>query len=339
MARAAAKPRTLGPTPTIDIAISMDMGTSMPSSIVDAAQDVLRRTYTEKNLRVAIIQHGGPDLTKPRVIEFGTDTSYLSLWNWYTNGDGRGKAYEQAINAATGLNWNPLAKQKHLIVIGDSMPHGVGYAYGGLVNTVDWRTEARKLADGGVILHGIQYRYYSTDVKRSAGFYKELATIGGGRMVTSNHSLDIALSTLLYNILVGKARPEVKPARKPRKPKAVVPKTKLLLVTSRGRIDEFVRDNGLYYSPGCGYYEFTKPETIQRHKKLIVQDKKTGALSFGAGARDLLDENSYVDTDDDVRLTPSSIKDFLAKYTLFIQSTADNRVLIPGTRFIYEYAE
>ena len=43
-------------------------------------------------------------------------------------------------------------------------------------------------------------------------------------------------------------------------------------------IKQFVLDNGLTFKTGRGFYEFTKTETIQGHKEIILMDRKTGSI-------------------------------------------------------------
>ena len=89
----------------------------------------------------------------------------------------------------------------------------------------------------------------------------------------------------------------------------------------------FVTENGLNFKKGRGFYEFTKTETIQGHKEIVLMDRKTGDLYSGTAARDLLGLSSTT-----ARIRPAS----LDKYVVFVQSTSVNRRLVGGTRFLYE---
>jgi len=93
-------------------------------------------------------------------------------------------------------------------------------------------------------------------------------------------------------------------------------------------IKEFVQQNGLNFKVGRGFYEFTKSETVQGYKEIILQDKSTGEFFEGSYARELLG----LPAGEKMRISPKS----LDKYLVFIQSTSYNRKLIGKTKFLYE---
>lgn len=92
------------------------------------------------------------------------------------------------------------------------------------------------------------------------------------------------------------------------------------------RIDEFVRASGHVFRVGRGYYEFTKTEIIQGNKDLAILEKATGKVFRGEAARRLLGLSDLT-----VRVKP----DQNPEYTIFVQSTANNRKLLRGTRLVY----
>ncbi len=94
-------------------------------------------------------------------------------------------------------------------------------------------------------------------------------------------------------------------------------------------IKQFASDNGLTFSVGKGFYEFNKPELIQKGKEIILQEKSTGNFFEGLYARKLL---NLIDYDEKKRVKPS---DF-AEYNIFVQSTSANRKLMGGTKFLYD---
>jgi hypothetical protein len=53
-------------------------------------------------------------------------------------------------------------------------------------------------------------------------------------------------------------------------------------------IKDFVEAQGVTFKKGRGFYEFNKPETIQKYKEIIVMDKKNGDMFEGSHARTLL---------------------------------------------------
>lgn len=96
-------------------------------------------------------------------------------------------------------------------------------------------------------------------------------------------------------------------------------------VYTKVRIDDFFNNRGISYTPGIGYYQLTKTETIQEHKKIIVVDKKTGKAYGGAQARQLIGLPNEA-----IRVKP----DYNPDYDIFVQSTAWNRNLMPNTRVL-----
>jgi hypothetical protein len=53
-------------------------------------------------------------------------------------------------------------------------------------------------------------------------------------------------------------------------------------------IRDFVLKQGVQFKKGRGFYEFNKPETIQKYKKIITMDKTSGDMFEGSYARTLL---------------------------------------------------
>lgn len=88
------------------------------------------------------------------------------------------------------------------------------------------------------------------------------------------------------------------------------------------------RLNGKPMLKGAGFYQLTKTEpTVQDHKKILIRDKTTQAIYFGAAARQMLGLPTY----GSVRLAPGNHGNF----DIFIQSTSVNRKLAAGTSLIY----
>ena len=98
-------------------------------------------------------------------------------------------------------------------------------------------------------------------------------------------------------------------------------------IVDRCRIDEFVTNTlGKFYIPGKSYYQFMKPETIQGGKSIIVVDKKTNQAYGGKDARGLIGLTWGVEAKAKPEDNP--------EYDIYIQSTALNRNLIPGTKML-----
>lgn len=79
------------------------------------------------------------------------------------------------------------------------------------------------------------------------------------------------------------------------------------------------------YVMGSAYYQLTKSEAVQNHKRVALRDRSTGAIYSGDSARDLLGLPDY-----EVKIAPASHP----KYDIFIQSTSTNRKLIKGTQVL-----
>lgn len=106
-------------------------------------------------------------------------------------------------------------------------------------------------------------------------------------------------------------------------------------------IKDFVADNGLEFKTGRGFYEFTKPETIQAYKQVVVEDTATGKLYSGDKARVIAGIPLHPDRD--VTKKRGGPKDKCTpkptEFTVFVQSTSPNRRLKANTRFLYEVEE
>lgn len=91
-------------------------------------------------------------------------------------------------------------------------------------------------------------------------------------------------------------------------------------------ISAFVKSvNGGRYIAGDTFYELHKSERVGGNKRLAVLEKKTGKVFLGDGVRALIGLS-----DQDQRVMP----DFNKDYTVFIQSTSENRHLRRHTNVI-----
>ena len=99
----------------------------------------------------------------------------------------------------------------------------------------------------------------------------------------------------------------------------------LLHVVQKTPIADFVRNSGISYYAGIGFYQLTKTETIQPNKQIAVLDKKTQQVYTGSHARDLIGLTSQL-----TRVRPNYNPD----YDIFVQSTSHNRNLMPNTKLL-----
>jgi hypothetical protein len=94
------------------------------------------------------------------------------------------------------------------------------------------------------------------------------------------------------------------------------------------RVDKFIREDcGMTFRLGTVYYEWSKRETVQPQKRLAVVQKSTGKVFVGTGdeVRQMIGLPSL-----SVREAPKANPD----YTVFVQSTAPNRNLVPFTKVL-----
>lgn len=56
---------------------------------------------------------------------------------------------------------------------------------------------------------------------------------------------------------------------------------KTIRVNERISIKNFVEKNKLKFATGKGFYQLTKPETIQFHKEIVVRRKSDGVFASG----------------------------------------------------------
>lgn len=92
-------------------------------------------------------------------------------------------------------------------------------------------------------------------------------------------------------------------------------------------IKDFVEQRDGFLLKGSAFYQLTKTEKVQDHKKILIRDRNTQAVYFGNAARRMLG----VSTTDFCKLVPGNNGNF----DVFIQSTSVNRKLVGGTSLIY----
>lgn len=88
------------------------------------------------------------------------------------------------------------------------------------------------------------------------------------------------------------------------------------------------RLNGKPLLKGAAFYQLSKTEPeVQDNKKILIRDKTTQAIYYGAAARQMLGLPTY----GTVRLAPGNHGNF----DIFVQSTSVNRKLVSGTSLVY----
>jgi len=107
---------------------------------------------------------------------------------------------------------------------------------------------------------------------------------------------------------------------------------KTLKVNERISIKSFVEKHKLKFATGRGFYQLTKPETIQFHKAIVVRRKSDATMASGDEVRTLL---GIAKETTKFHLDKSKLDDF----DVFVQSTSYNRILLPDTEFLYDTGE
>ncbi len=266
-----------------------------------------------------------------------------------TGGGDYPECYELVLHEARDIKWSTNSK-KILVMIGDAVPHPPNQN----PKKLDWKKEAKALGKAGVRIYAVQ----ALGRKGSTPFYKGMAKLSGG----SHLALDqfSAITDLIMAIAysadtdtkkIAAYEAEVRKAGRmdrslnaafdtlrkrkstvkatPRNLAAVPPgRFQILDVDKDVAIQKFCKAEGLAFARGRGFYEFTKTETVQGYKEVVLMQKDTGDLFEGNKAKALIGLKPGVSD----RLKPAA----LDKYAVFVQSTSNNRKLEGGTRFLYE---
>lgn len=337
---------------TQDIVFSLDTTGSMFPCLTQVRRNVVK-TVTSlfkeiKNLRIGIIAHGDY-VDKPvfHKLELTKDVDEICDFVRHappTSGGDMDECYELILHEAQKFKWRKGTRC--LVLIGDANPHPVGYRFGGNQYQLNWRDEARALVAKSVAIYPVQALGRSS----ANAFYQGLAEISGTPKLELPQFSDVEdiLCAITYQ-QAGKLE-QFEQTLKGRKPSQHLLRTldqlagrplsnrstkigsrfQVLDVELNTDIKGFVQDNGLYFTKGRGFYQFTKKETIQEYKEVVAQNKETGAIVTGKVARRVLgipEERADVKPDPD------------AKHIGFIQSTSVNRKLVGGTKFLYEVPE
>jgi hypothetical protein len=97
-------------------------------------------------------------------------------------------------------------------------------------------------------------------------------------------------------------------------------------------IRDFVEKNGATFKVGRGFYEFIKPELIQKGKEVLFVNKLTGETkSDTIWCR----EQIGLPFGKEGKVNPKKLECY-KEYDMYIQSTSYTRKLDPNTKFLYE---
>ncbi|NES97905.1 MAG: VWA domain-containing protein [Desertifilum sp. SIO1I2] len=346
-------------TNSIEVVFSFDTTGSMYPCLTQVRRKV-KSTVTRlieeiPGIRIGIIAHGDycdrNSTYVTKTLDLSRDIDKICNFIETVEPTGGGDApecYELVLHEAQSLNWTSSAT-KSFVLIGDDLPHAPKQN----PQQLNWREELEKLSNQDVTVYGVQ----ALNRRHATPFYQELANQSGGFHITLDqfsYITDLFLAVCyqqdstdklqsyeqeildsgrmnrglnkIFNTLLnreGSTHYEAADLR------TVSPgRFQVLEVDKDSAIKVFVQENGLTFKTGRGFYEFTKTETIQGKKEIVLMDRKTGDLFEGEAAREMLG----LPEGTTARIKPSNLE----KYVVFVQSTSYNRKLLGGTRFLYE---
>ncbi|MEH2404823.1 vWA domain-containing protein [Nostoc sp.] len=343
----------------IEIVFSFDTTGSMYPCLTQVRRKI-KNTVTRlideiPLIKIGIIAHGdycdegSTYVTKTFNISGDVDAICDFVQNVAPTGGGDApECYELVLHESQSLSWSKSAT-KSLVLIGDDIPHPPAHN----PKKLNWRKELDKLAEAEITVYGVQ----ALNRPHASPFYQELAEKSGGFHInldqfsyisdlflavcyqqSSNDQLQAyeqevidqgRMSRGLNKIFNTMMNREATSYYESADLRAVSPgRFQILEIEQEISIKAFVLENGLSFKVGRGFYEFTKTETIQAQKEIILMDRATGDLFEGGAAREMLG----LPMDATIRIKPNNLE----KYVVFVQSTSANRKLIGKTRFLYE---
>jgi hypothetical protein len=350
----------------LDLCISFDDTGSMSSvrkQVRSHITSLVNDLFNDiPELRVGIIIHNDY-CDMPRhcfTLDFTNDRSKIEKFVNQNSPCGGGDApecYELALNEASKMAWK--SKRKALIMIGDEVPHQVGYRYGSHTNKLDWREEAHTLSEMGVQIYGVQAlgrrsstQFYDTISRMSGGIKLDLSQFQhistyinaiayhqSGQLDTYQSSdpafnTNLALKNMFSRLKGGTGSLSSDKIE-------LLSKFQVMRVEDMMEIRNFVEANGCTFRKGKGYYQLIErtedgkanSEIIQADKEVLFVNKETGeTISDTMWCRKELG----IPYGTKATLRPLSIPHVMEKYDVFIQSNSYTRKLDRGTRFLYE---
>lgn len=348
---------------TIDLCFSFDTTGSMFTCLTQVRRSIEKTVGylfdRISDLRVGIIAHGDHCDGKKIVTILDLTNNKEAIQKFVrevpaTDGGDSDEAYEFVLNRARTMNWT-AGKNKAFVMIADCNPHKVGYRYGSYTNDLDWKNEVSLLVEAGITVIPVQALGNSF----ANAFYDGMAKIAGtqkleleqfsdindiimalcmhraGKSIEFEEMLEkrgnVSYSVMkVVDVLFGH-KTRVKKTSTYTKFAVHPSRFQVLNVDKTCSIKDFVLTNGLMFKKGRGFYEFTKPETIQDYKEVVIVDRSTGDMFSGEKAREILGIP--------IGRTAKVKPDMLTHYQGYVQSTSINRKLIGGTRFLYEINE
>ena len=350
----------------IEVVVSFDTTGSMYPCLTQVRREVketVNRLFKEiPNIRIGVIAHGdycdAGSTYVTKQFDLSDDAKAICKFVETVGATGGGDAeecYELVLHQSKSLSWS-AGKSKVLVLMGDDVPHGPSYAQN--TKKLDWRNELDLLSEAGIKVYGVQ----CLNRKHATKFYEEIARKTGGfhlsldqfsnvtdliMAVCYQQAGDVPLQNFeqevekkggmnrsmhdIFDKLMGR-KPSASKYAASADLRAVPPgRFQALKVAKDAPIADFVRDNGLDFKIGRGFYEFTKKVTVQAGKEVILMDRTTGDFFSGDKAREM----AGIPLGVEARVSPESLE----QYVCFIQSTSANRKLLGGTKFLYEVSD
>lgn len=281
-----------------------------------------------------------------------------------TGGGDSAECYELVLNRARTLSWS-AGKSRVLVMIGDDVPHPPTYYDN--TQRLDWTNEAKMLSELRVQCYTIQClnNSYATDFWKSVamftnGIHLRLnqfrnieALIKGVAFKQQGQDALDQYERFQHRQLVGRDLEDIfdrlqgrtvasKPTRTYTSPPhtfephsslvGLVPvdpaRFQVFDVPTAMSIRDFVESMGITFQLGRGFYpHISRPETIQEHKEVIIEDLTTGDMYTGSDARNKI--GLPFGMRGTVKPNP------LPGCRVWVQSTSNNRILRERA-FMYE---
>lgn len=344
----------------IEVIFSFDTTGSMYPCLTQVRREIketVNRLFKDvPNIKIGVVAHGdycdAGSTYVTKLFDFSTDKKEICDFITRVQPTGGGDAaecYELVLHQARTFSWS-AGKKKVLVLIGDDVPHGKNESQN--TKHLDWRNELKLLLEAGINVYGVQ----ALNRKHATKFYEDISEETGGFHLELDQfsSITDLIMAVAYkqqgNEVLQKFEEEVqKEGRMNRSMRrsfgrmlgrkedtstkanldAVPPgRFQVMKVDKDIPIADFVRDQGVEFRIGRGFYEFTKSVKVQGHKEVVLQEKATGDMFTGDKARDI----AGIPHGEDATVKPGD----LGGFRCFIQSTSSNRKLLAKTQFLYE---
>jgi len=352
----------------LDLCISFDDTGSMytvRSQVRSNINSLVDRLFDDiPKLRIGIIIHNDYcDMPKHIFVQdFTSDKEKIKKFVNQNSPCGGGDApecYELALHEASKMSWK--ADRRALVMIGDEVPHHVGYRYGSHTNHIDWKVEIQALKAMDVKVYGVQAlgrrssNFFYDGISRMTDgikldlsqfqhiptYINAIAYHQSGQLETYRTSdpafnTNFALKNMFAKLTGGMGTLSAEKIE-------LLSKFQVLSVETDGEmtIKDFVEANGLTFRKGKGYYQLIErtadgkanSEIIQANKEVLFVNKETGeTIADTTGCREELGVPYGIKA----TVRPLSMPDIMDKYEIFIQSNSYTRKLDPGCKFLYE---